>query len=526
VRKTISILFALALVLSFSLVATTPVAAAERHVPVPYATIQDAINAAIPGDTIVVAAGTYTYGATLVINKPVTLRGSTRDDTLVQFDAAVNTAVRVEADNVTIERIHLRSQASSTSGDVYVIDIPFKAWGPDPAMPEEFYQNFTLKDAKIEGARRSLWIHMENLTIENTQFIYNGNRQAIQIRALLGTTRICGNSFNGAADARAAIILEAGGTLWPLGGDVEISGNTVTRFSQFTLLNMGSMPELTDLLIKDNVIDHQDRGGSSIIFFAPVDFSGYNSIEIIDNTFTNPNSERLAVYVDYSYGGTGVPGNGQIKTGCNTFGVATPWGKVDDTVHPDVPVGFSASAPVWMSLAAFDVTCETLPVPDCVDTATGSGIACLTTADGTIVQLVAVAAPSLPSVSFPHGMFSFEITGLAIGETVSLTINLPAPVPVGTVWWKYDNGRWHSLPNLSDDGDSIMIIQLTDGGTGDSDSIPGQITDPGGPGSPMTVGWDGSPVSRASVLTPWLVLLAVVAAGLGLLIWRRLSAES
>ena len=163
----------------------------------------------------------------------------------------------------------------------------------------------------------------------------------------------------------------------------------------------------------------------------------------------------------------------------------------------------------------------------CIETATGSGTACLTTSHGIMSDLVAVAAPSLPSVTFPHGMFNFKITGLTPGQTVTLTIELPDPVPVGTVWWKYDNGRWHSLPNLNDNGNNIMVIQVKDGGVGDSDGVAnGIIVDPGGPGNPMTVGWDTAPVSMASVLAPWIALLAVIMVGAGLLVWRRLAAES
>ena len=59
-RKIISILLALVLMLSFSLVTAVPAMAAILDVPsVSYPTIQSAVNAAGPGDTINVAAGTY-----------------------------------------------------------------------------------------------------------------------------------------------------------------------------------------------------------------------------------------------------------------------------------------------------------------------------------------------------------------------------------------------------------------------------------------------------------------------------------
>ena len=157
----------------------------------------------------------------------------------------------------------------------------------------------------------------------------------------------------------------------------------------------------------------------------------------------------------------------------------------------------------------------------CVESATGTGEVCFTTSHGFIEDLEAIAPHSLPSVLFPHGMFSFRITGLTEGQTVTVTIEFPSPLPIGTLWWKYDNGRWYGLPNESDNGDHIMVISLTDGGVHDLDDIPGQITDPGGPGNPMTVGWEGSPVSRAGVLAPWIALLAAIIAGVSLLMLRR-----
>ena len=67
-KKIFSILFALVLVVTLGLVTATPVLAGTiRYVPSQYSTIQAAINASSDGDTIMVAAGTYT--AFQVINK-------------------------------------------------------------------------------------------------------------------------------------------------------------------------------------------------------------------------------------------------------------------------------------------------------------------------------------------------------------------------------------------------------------------------------------------------------------------------
>jgi hypothetical protein len=128
-----------------------------------------------------------------------------------------------------------------------------------------------------------------------------------------------------------------------------------------------------------------------------------------------------------------------------------------------------------------------------VETATGTGIATFDSDAGTIDNLTAIAEGTLPAegkpvgMSFPHGFFSFNITGLTSGQTVTVTITLPDAVPVGTQYWKYIGSAWVQIPIGSDDGDNVITIQLTDGGLGDADGLAdGMIVDPGGSGTPPT----------------------------------------
>jgi hypothetical protein len=164
-----------------------------------------------------------------------------------------------------------------------------------------------------------------------------------------------------------------------------------------------------------------------------------------------------------------------------------------------------------------------------VSTTTSTGTASFASSSGGIANLKAVTpTPSGCPVALPHGVFNFTICCIPSGGTVTLTVTLPKNVPVGTRWWKYQNGTWDSLPNLSDNGDAIMVISLTDGGQGDGDlTVNGQITDDGGPGGggAAVVGWETYPTNKARVLLPWIVLLAAIMAGAGFLVVRRRRAQ-
>jgi len=92
-KKLLSVLLTLALAVSLSLVAVTPVAAATTiNVPSDYSTIQAAVNNATAGDTIIVAAGTYNLTASIKVDKSVSIIGdpSNPENVVINCETIVN----------------------------------------------------------------------------------------------------------------------------------------------------------------------------------------------------------------------------------------------------------------------------------------------------------------------------------------------------------------------------------------------------------------------------------------------------
>ncbi|MGH9877496.1 MAG: choice-of-anchor U domain-containing protein, partial [Nitrososphaerales archaeon] len=134
-----------------------------------------------------------------------------------------------------------------------------------------------------------------------------------------------------------------------------------------------------------------------------------------------------------------------------------------------------------------DVTCTFTNIMLSVETATGTGTATFSTDNGEFTNLTSIDPLTLPPppVEFVHGLFSFTISVENAGDTATLTITFPSDVPIGTQYWKFQDGAYFQLPDElvgSNDGDSVLTLTLTDGGLGDADGLPnGVITDPGGP---------------------------------------------
>ena len=316
-------------------------------------TFYDVLNAAIDdansGDTLILTPSEYTQDAELIVDKTLTIRGFSAGQTEIVFPPAftAETAISLQADNIILEGLSM-SRTSTGVADETLVRIPPRGIG-------DYYSGITIQNSILTGGKRTMIVNVEDFTLRNNTLNHTGTEKALEIRGALGTTTITGNSFMGGATSLGAIYVQ-GATPNDIyfSGSFIIDDNTMARHSQFVFFSTASFNNVS-IFVRRNVINHMDRAGSSIIF-EPFNFPGVDTILIEENDITNPNTQRLAVYVDYRDGGTTAPDPGQIQVIRNTLNVATPWGRAFDTVSPDAPVGFTTTgAMVGMSLAAFDL---------------------------------------------------------------------------------------------------------------------------------------------------------------------------
>lgn len=132
-------------------------------------------------------------------------------------------------------------------------------------------------------------------------------------------------------------------------------------------------------------------------------------------------------------------------------------------------------------------------------------------------QQAGVVPPA--GVTLPHGLFDFTTTATCTpGETITLTITYPAPLPPGTQYWKFGptpteaTPHWYVMP-ASILG-NVVNFSITDGGLGDDDLVAnGRIVDLGGPGASGLAAIPASGPTALVLLAISLVLLAGVAVG-------------
>src|SRR5208337_3989752 len=140
---------------------------------------------------------------------------------------------------------------------------------------------------------------------------------------------------------------------------------------------------------------------------------------------------RLSIHI--LAGGTFVNVNSLDFTG----GELTNSGVFVEKCPPAVVVGGISSVPGTVVTES--------PCPTQVSTPSGSSVSGtasfssdlggFTSLTSTAVSSVSPAPPA--GITFPAGLFSFTISGLRVGGTVTVTITLPSALPAGTFsYWK------------------------------------------------------------------------------------------
>jgi M6 family metalloprotease-like protein len=161
-----------------------------------------------------------------------------------------------------------------------------------------------------------------------------------------------------------------------------------------------------------------------------------------------------------------------------SFGVMTVNSKSGTSYQIEVNrVSVATTIMVTTSSTSSVTSSSSVTTSTCIATACGQASA------GVFSDFTAVGLGSIPipppagAGTFPDGLFSFTISGVSPGQTVTATITLSSPLPAGAFsYWKFQGNAWTRFSSASLDS-TRRIITLTLTVPAGSTSI----SDPGGP---------------------------------------------
>jgi hypothetical protein len=372
-----------------------------------YATIQSAIDAAVPYDTIDVAAGTYAESVN--VNKPVTIDGAGAATIVDPADGSVG--FRVTADGATIKDLKVTAYGAESIGvwnadDVTIDNVDVDMTGGAAGVPGIFVRGSDPRNGSV-GPSDRLKVVKSRITVEGS---CNGLFASDSSPAHTGW--IIGGS---ALDANTIISLGGGNPLEMY--DVtasEVSYNTFTNSAMDgTAVIWGSeLSDISDLTFTNNV--SSGSGGSMVAFLTDYPYPGdgnavttITGVTVTDNTFSNWGSRALRIGDALSGRTDSVTG---IVVNSNTFqmtadtsevigGTATDKSGTGNTFNVTLPAKIqtaidSAFAGDTIDVAAGtyaesvnvnkDVTIDGAGVTTIVEPASGSGFT--VTADGATIK--------------------------------------------------------------------------------------------------------------------------------------------
>ncbi|MGB9587778.1 MAG: choice-of-anchor U domain-containing protein, partial [Armatimonadota bacterium] len=396
-----------------------------------FATIQDGINAVTSGGTVNVAPGTYVEGPQIVINTDLSIIGADKATTIIRPSAntgssgdargwfLVNSAITFNLSNVTLDGTGykvwqaIRHKGFGTISNCAFANIQFEPSGPS-------YSGLAIAAFDAPG----------NIEITNCTFTGIGRVGVLFFGS--GKTGIySNNTYTGKGTGN-----------W-LDYGVEVGG--------------GAHATIINSVISGNRGVASVDGSTSSGILVTTYYGAGTEATITGNTLTN-NTEGITVGYDASDNSSVVAHFNNI-TG-NGTGVSTTaplvnaeynwWGSSDGPG----PVGPGSGDKVSANVDFTPWLTETYAPTKLTETATGTGTVSFTPSEGVIEDLTAISESSLPGtgkprgITFPNGLFSFKIVGLTPGATVVVTMTLPSPTPIGTQYWKYQNGSWIDCTSL------------------------------------------------------------------------------
>jgi len=513
VRKLFGIILVLVLVLSFSMVATTPVAGANTWIVDPlgggdYTTIGGAVadtTNVLAGDTIELVAGEHKAGA-IVIDRDLTIKGQSSAITIIKPTASTINWFVIQA-----------------GVDFHLSEVTLDGTGYNIRAAIRTHGSGSISDTIIENIRHAQYLGWgialtwstsgQSWTISGNEF-RNIERVGILVDGAGNSAAISGNTITGNGDGDwVGYGVEVGD-----GAYAEIAGNTISGYrgvassdgsvSSGILVTsyFGPNPEAA---ITGNDF-HSNTSGIHVGYLA-----GDTSkvVANFNNVFSNTSygvraRADLATSVDATHnwwGDAGGPSGDGSGTG--------------DAVS-------NADFEPWLGAAMTDqaagCTADRATGPN-AEAETDNVSATATGDDGTTTVTVAeyVGNPTSVSPGFRAGAVYVDVH---VGGTLptQLVVDIECPGSCANVelkWW--DGAQWLPVTPTSIVGGRI---QATLSATS-SPTIAQLTGTPFGLGSVSTVGWEGSSVNKAAVMAPWIALLATMMAGASLLVLRRRRAQ-
>ena len=232
-------------------------------------------------------------------------------------------------------------------------------------------------------------------------------------------------------------------------------------------------------------------------------------------TAVSPTSGSTTGGTSITITGTNLTGATGITVGgsaCSAFSVTN-----STTATCTTPAGSAGTASVLVTTAGGTNAANTLftyflPIP----IVSANGSATITGGNFLAAQFSSASRAPPTGKTFPYGVFEFTAQTTS-GGTVSITITYPQALPTNTRYLKLINDAWADWTNLVSVSGNTVTYSVVDGGTGDSNSAVGLITDPFGP--VIDVATDAAPIPT---LSEWaMIFLASLMAMFAIFTTRR-----